>query len=123
MFEVKVISDFSAAHSLREYKGQCEELHGHNWKVEVSVSSLGLDKLGLVIDFRKLKRQLKPILNLLDHKHINKLSYFKKTNPSSENIAKFIYEKLASRIGTEFIMLKVTVWENERSSATYYNEI
>ncbi len=120
MFEVKVIAGFSAAHSLREYKGQCEELHGHNWKVEVTIISGKLNKIGLLVDFRDLKAELKGILELVDHKHLNKLKYFIRINPSSENIAKFIYKKLAaknSRLGKK---LKVTVWENEGSSASYY---
>ena len=120
MFEVRVVSDFSAAHSLREYKGQCEELHGHNWKVEVTAISARLNKIGLVVDFRHLKKELKSVLELLDHKHLNKLSYFVKVNPSSENIAKFIYNKLTIKSAIKPYKLKVTVWENERSSTTYY---
>ncbi len=120
MFKVRVISDFSSAHSLREYKGQCEELHGHNWKVEIAVVSAKLNKIGLVIDFRYLKKELKSVLDLLDHKHLNKLSYFTKVNPSSENIARFIYNKLIGKSGIKSSKLEVTVWENERSSATYY---
>lgn len=120
MFEVKVVSDFSAAHSLREYKGQCEELHGHNWRVEIALTSGRLDSIGLVVDFRQLKAELKSVLEKLDHKHLNKLKCFKKINPSSENIAKFIYEKLIHKKNIPGKKLKVTVWENARSSTSYY---
>ncbi len=122
MFEVRVVYDFSAAHNLREYKGQCEELHGHNWKVEALVASKRLDSIGLVVDFRKLKAALKTILKDLDHKYLNKIKYFSKVNPTSENIAKFIYNKLVLNASISGKRLKVTVWENERSSAAYYEK-
>lgn len=118
MFEIRVISVFSSAHKLRGYKGKCEELHGHNWKVEVFVSSDDLDKIGMVIDFKRLKMALGQILKKLDHSYINDLAYFKKINPTSENIAKYIYQKLAAK--TKSIKVKkVTVWESDTSAASY----
>lgn len=120
MYKVKVISDFSAAHMLRDYKGKCENLHGHNWKVEVSVSSKKLDRLGMVIDFKELKRGLNSVLEELDHKNLNDLPYFKKVNPTSENIAKYIYDKMEDhRPLTIDHCLKVTVWESDTACATY----
>jgi 6-pyruvoyltetrahydropterin/6-carboxytetrahydropterin synthase len=116
MYEVKVISDFSGAHRLRNYKGKCEDLHGHNWKVEVSLGQGSLDETGMVIDFKELKIKLKEVLGLLDHKHLNDLPYFKEINPTSENIAKFIYDKLGLH------SLKITVWETDSSAATYYEK-
>lgn len=123
MYEVAVKSDFSAAHKLRGYGGKCENLHGHNWKIEVVVASAGLDKIGLVIDFKELKEKLAAVLRLLDHKYLNELDYFKKANPTSENIAKFIYDKLNSKIKNQNIgLISATVGETETSYATYRRE-
>ena len=123
MYSVKVEGDFSSAHNLREYKGKCEELHGHNWKVEVVVSSETLDKTGLLVDFTVLKKQLNDVLAPLDHKHLNQIEYFKKVNPTSENIAKYIYTKLiadsSQLIGSNVRIKSVTVWESEKSCAIY----
>jgi len=114
MYEIKVISEFSGAHNLRHYKGKCEDLHGHNWKIEVSVAGDKLDEAGMIVDFRELKAKLNKVLEILDHKLLNDLGFFKKINPTSENIAKYIYDKLG------FNPAKVTVWETDASAATYY---
>jgi len=116
MYTIKVEADFSSAHNLRGYKGKCEELHGHNWKVEAAVSRKKLDKLGMVADFRIVKDELKAILERLDHKYLNDIAYFKKINPTSENIAKYIYDCLKAKTPG---LKSVTVWESENSSATY----
>ncbi len=138
MFQISVDSEFSAAHSLRGYRGRCEELHGHNWKVAVAVAGEKLDKTGMLIDFKQIKSRLNKILQGLDHKHLNALSYFKRinpvrntkasrkenkisngVNPTSENIAKYVYDKLKSKVPS---LKSVTVWESEGSSATYYGK-
>src|SRR5665648_546420 len=98
MYNLKVQGTFSSAHNLRGYKGKCEDLHGHNWIVEVVISSAQLDDIGMVLDFKYLKKKLNVILEQMDHKYLNKLVYFKKINPTSENIAKYIYNKLKSRV-------------------------
>ena len=116
MYSVKVEAYFSSAHNLRGYKGKCESLHGHNWKVEVRVAAIVLDKAGMVMDFKVLKEKLHAILEKLDHKYLNKLTYFKKVNPTSESIACYIYQRLKSHIPN---IKSVTVWENSTSSATY----
>ena len=116
MYSIKIEEDFSSAHNLRGYKGKCEDLHGHNWKVEVVVCREKLDNLGIVLDFKYLKSELKKILEKLDHKHLNNISYFKKVNPTSENIARYIYDQLKLKISDVDL---VTVWESESSSATY----
>jgi 6-pyruvoyltetrahydropterin/6-carboxytetrahydropterin synthase len=116
MYSIKVESHFSAAHNLREYKGKCEELHGHNWKVEVTVGAQTLDAGGMVVDFTLVKAELRKVMEVLDHTYINNIPYFKEVNPTSENIAKYIFDDLKARVpGLRF----VTVWESERSSATY----
>jgi len=117
MFEVNVESNFSAAHRLRGYKGRCENMHGHNWKVKAVVGSQNLDKQGMVMDFTILKKAMNKILTRLDHKVLNDLEYFKKVNPTSENIAKYIYDELKTqRLDVE----RITVWETDTSCATYY---
>jgi 6-pyruvoyltetrahydropterin/6-carboxytetrahydropterin synthase len=117
MYKIKVEGDFSSAHNLRGYKGKCEELHGHNWKVEVALASPKLDKIGMVMDFKFIKERLSKLLDTLDHKYLNNISYFKKVNPTSENIAKYIYDQLKKEIP---VLDYVTVWESDKASATYY---
>ena len=117
MFEVRVSSEFSAAHCLRGYRGKCEQLHGHNWKVEMIVGSSRLDKIGMVADFQQLKKILKSALDKLDHKYLNGLSFFKKVNPTSENIAKHIYNSIKKQIPDG--RLAITVWESEKACASY----
>src|SRR3989338_1026688 len=107
-YSIKVEADFSSAHNLREYRGKCEALHGHNWKVEVAASGEKLDKAGMLLDFRYLKMQLNKLLDKLDHKYLNKIPYFKKLNPTSENIAKYIYDTLKPKVPN---IKSVTVWE------------
>lgn len=116
MYSVKVEADFSAAHNLKGYRGKCEELHGHNWRVEVTVTKNVLDKTGMVLDFKYLKMKLNEVLEKLDHKYLNNISYFKKINPTSENIARYIYDCLKSKIAT---LKSVIIWENSTNSATY----
>ncbi len=120
MFEVSVVMNFSAAHNLKGYQGKCEALHGHNWKVEISLGSGSLDKIGMVEDFTVIREKLKSVLSLLDHKYLNQLSYFKKINPTSENIAKLIYTKMKERLKkSSMALIFVKVWETDNSYATY----
>ena len=120
MFEVSVAMNFSAAHNLKGYQGKCEALHGHNWKVEVILRSDKLDNIGMVEDFSAIKDKLKNILSLFDHKYLNVLPYFKKKNPTSENIAKLIFEKMKEKLkSTQLGISSVKVWETDTSCATY----
>lgn len=127
MFEVRVISHFSAAHYLREYKGKCESLHGHNWKVEAVVVSSTLDSRQMVMDFSDLKHILNDVLSVFDHRCLNDLSCFNERNTTSERIAEYIYRELALRLkdffktrNIEGIALKeVAVWEQDNSCAVY----
>lgn len=122
MFRVKVLSEFAASHHLRNYNGKCENRHGHNWKIEVSCEGPELDDTGLLIDFKILKSKTNEILDELDHFDLNELEPFKVTNPSSENIAKFLYKRLSEdqEIKERAKICEVSVWENDRSRATYY---
>ena len=120
MYELKIISQFSAAHQLREYEGKCENLHGHNWKVEVSVTGNKLGKNGLLIDFKLIKKATENVLGELDHEFLNDLDAFKTANPSSENIARHIFTALSRELNTEDIKVsRVTTWESDSACATY----
>ncbi len=120
MFEAVVSMDFSAAHNLRGYRGKCEALHGHNWKVEVAVAARGLDKIGMVADFGVIKDHLRSVLDELDHRHLNRVGPFGRTNPTSENIARWIFEKMARRIRSARCQVGwVRVWETATNCAVY----
>lgn len=118
MYTVRVQAQFNSAHNLRKYSGKCEDLHGHNWRVELSVRGGKLDDAGMVEDFKELKNVLNDVVSGLDHKHLNTIEYFKKVNPTSENIARYIYEEI-SRERPELDIAEVTVWETDTSSAAY----
>jgi 6-pyruvoyltetrahydropterin/6-carboxytetrahydropterin synthase len=125
MYEVTIIKSFSAAHILAEIGGKCEELHGHNFKVEATVAALDLNSTGLLIDFRILKKWLDEILEDLDHKHLNIIPSFAGINPSAENIAKYIFEKMELKIRTAKAgvnVVRVKIWESENAAVTYIPE-
>ena len=119
MFEIKAESMFSAAHHLLNYEGKCENQHGHNWKVEITVRGTTLDKSNILVDFKVLKRKLNEVLDLIDHKDLNELEYFKNESPSSEMIAKFIFQQMQKDFSCTY---SVSVWETPTSCATYYGE-
>ncbi len=124
MYELKVSSSFSSAHALRGYNGKCENIHGHNWQVEIIVASGILNATGLVIDFKLLKKHLGEIMETLDHKFINDLDFFKEANPSAENIASYIYGELEKITGlskdNNIRIARVNVYETPSSMASYY---
>src|ERR1044072_3092067 len=104
MYEVMVESEFSAAHALRGYQGKCENLHGHNWKVEVYVRGKELDSIGLLVDFKELKIVTKRVMNYLDHQNLNEITPFdNEMNPSSENIARFIFQSVGKEMNNDLI--------------------
>jgi 6-pyruvoyltetrahydropterin/6-carboxytetrahydropterin synthase len=120
MYEIRILSHFSGAHRLRYLHGKCEELHGHNWKIEVSVVSDRLNKEGLVIDFQILKQRVDKVIESLDHTYLNDLPYFSEKESSSENIAKYIFDKLKKELKAYRVTLnKVTAWESETACASY----
>ena len=121
MYKITVSGSFSAAHFLRNYKGKCENLHGHNWKVFVEMEGSKLDDTGLLIDFGIVKTELKAVLELLDHKLINEeVETFEAENPSAENIARYIFEMMKGAVIHPHARMKsVTVFETETNSCTY----
>ncbi|MDY6862503.1 MAG: 6-carboxytetrahydropterin synthase QueD [Thermodesulfobacteriota bacterium] len=121
MFDITIKTDFSSAHSLRNYNGECEEVHGHNFKISVTVSGEELDDVGIAIDFKILKEKTNRIISYLDHKNLNDLAPFKEINPSSENIALYIYKEMDNELKGEKVSIKnVAVWESDSSCAVYY---
>lgn len=116
MYEIKVQASFSAAHNLRDYRGKCENLHGHNWKIEAIFAYKSLDKSGMAVDFKEAKKILKEVVEEFDHSYLNETGIFKKANPTSENMAKYIYDRLARQ---DSHISAVSVWENDNSCATY----
>jgi 6-pyruvoyltetrahydropterin/6-carboxytetrahydropterin synthase len=121
MFEVDIKREFSAAHKLKGYKGNCASLHGHNWTVTVTVKSEKLDKIGIAVDFRKLKTELDSVLAKLDHSNLNDLSIICSPNPTSECIAKFIYDRLSAKLNDNRVKVsKVRIAESKDTGATYY---
>lgn len=120
MYELRVVTQFAAAHQLRDFGGKCENLHGHNWKVEVYVTGDRLEDNGLLIDFRLIKDATKRVLDELDHKFLNELDPFKTMNPSSENIALYIFGSLSQELNNENVKVsKVTAWESDTACASY----
>ena len=119
MYEVRVESHFSAAHALRGYGGNCERLHGHNWNVEVRLATDGLDEHGLAVDFRQAKALLEEVLGGLDHRLLNDLEPFRDENPSTERLARYIFEALSARLPGGVRLTEVTAWETAGCAATY----
>jgi len=120
MYEVTVVRTFSAAHSLRGYRGLCEALHGHNWRVEITAAAAELDKLGMVIDFKELKASVDEVLERLDHRYLNEIPPFDTLNPSSEHLAKFVYEQVAEKIKNDRVRLvRCRIWESDNTYSTY----
>jgi len=123
MFEVSVREDFSAAHRLKGYPGECENVHGHNWIVEAFIRSDRLNDIGVTIDFREIKNALKKILADLDHNDLNRIPPFDRENPSSENIARYVYGKLSEALNSPGIKVsKINVYETADACASYWEE-
>ena len=119
MFELSINGHFSSAHFLREYEGKCRQLHGHTWKVEISVEGMQLNELGMLSDFGELKKKLNHVLSSMDHVCLNEVEFFKENNPTAENITKYIYNRYSEAV-TPLKVKKVRVWESDTTSVTYY---
>lgn len=122
MYRVSVEQHFDAAHYLRGYQGKCEKLHGHRFKVVVSLKAAALNETGLAYDFVELKGHLGEILTQFDHTCLNDVPPFDKLNPSSENIAATVYDQLKGRLPGEVSLSSVEVWESPQSCVTYSPE-
>ncbi len=124
MFQVTVEDTFAAGHFLRNYKGKCENPHGHNYKVRVTLEGRELDKAGLLLDFKDLKDVMKHVIDRLDHQLINEIEPFKVLNPSAENLAKYFYDETNSRLkqttNGRVHVRDVTVYETDTTTATYF---
>ena len=124
MFEVSVKEDFASGHYLRDYKGKCENPHGHNYKVRVTLVGAELDHAGLLLDFKLLKQALQPVIERLDHKMLNEIEPFTSLNPSAKNMAKYFYDEVGHRIAEasqgRVRVKNCTIWETDTSAATYY---
>jgi 6-pyruvoyltetrahydropterin/6-carboxytetrahydropterin synthase len=122
-FEIYVETHFSAAHSLRGYAGDCARVHGHNWIVAVFIKCKELNEIGIGIDFREIKQVVKDLLNNFDHCYLNDLKPFHDLNPTSENIAKYVYKTLGDKINSNAVSVsKVKVSESPNSGAFYWEE-
>lgn len=123
MYELMIEQKFSAAHQLRGYKGKCENIHGHNWKVQIHVLADRLNDIDIAIDFHDLKAMASEVLSALDHAMLNDVFPFTEINPSSENLARWIYDSMAKKVDTEHLRVSaVAVWESDTASATYYED-
>jgi len=120
MFEVSVEQSFAAGHALRNYHGKCENVHGHNYKVRITVAGERLDTTGLLVDFVEVKRLMGTVIDYLDHRFINDLPPFDEINPSAENIAKYFYDRVQEGLNDDGVRIsEVKVWETDTSSAVY----
>ena len=121
MFEVSVEDTFAAGHALRNYRGKCENVHGHNYKVEVTFSGPELDSAGLLVDFVMVKRWMQTVIDRLDHHFLNDVAPFDVLNPSAENMAKYFYEEISAGLGQGALatLRQVRIWETDTTCATY----
>jgi 6-pyruvoyltetrahydropterin/6-carboxytetrahydropterin synthase len=119
-YTLKVVSDFASAHTLRDYPGACSRMHGHNWKVEAEVEASQLNAVGMAIDFKAIRLQVKELTDVLDHRYLNEIEPFDKINPTAENIAAFIFNGLSAALNNEHVRVKaITLWETERACVRY----
>ena len=124
MFQVSVEETFSAGHALRGYRGKCENVHGHNYRVQITLEGPELDQIGLLVDFTHVKRVIRELIQRLDHQFINDLEPFRTVNPSAENIAKYFFEEVSKELQEmpPGAMVKdVVIWETDTASAKYYS--
>ena len=124
MYELSVEREFSSGHYLRNYRGRCENPHGHNYKVCITLAGAELDQAGLLLDFKLLKQVMRPVIDRIDHQMLNDLEPFTTVNPSAENIARYFYDQtnhqLAEMTQGRVRVKECTIWETDTTSATYY---
>jgi 6-pyruvoyltetrahydropterin/6-carboxytetrahydropterin synthase len=126
MYEVTVERGFSSGHYLRNYKGKCENPHGHNYKVRITLAGETLDKAGLLLDFRDLKQVMRPVIDRIDHQMLNDLEPFTEINPSAENLARYFYDETNRQMkeltGGRVRVKDCTIYETDTTTATYYEQ-
>ena len=122
MYELMIRGHFDAAHALHGYPGECRNLHGHTWDIEVIVRGSELDEVGIVYDFKTLKADLAGVLEPLDHAYLNEVPPFDHINPTAENLSRYIYESLMTTVGDAVKVLEVAVWESPVAKITYRPE-
>ena len=119
-YTLTVLTDFAAAHTLRDYPGDCSRMHGHNWKLETQIRATALDEVGMAVDFKDMKRVAREVAGELDHRYLNDLPPFTTVNPTAENIAAHIYRRLSERLNTDTARVSaVTLWETDRACVRY----
>lgn len=120
IYTLKVQTEFSAAHALRGYVGDCARIHGHNWKVEIEITAKQLNEIGLGVDFKDIKRAAREVIDVYEHQYLNEIPPFDTINPTAENIVELFYRQLKSVVNDSVIALKsVTLWETDRASVKY----
>lgn len=119
MYELSIRGHFDAAHALHGYEGECRNLHGHTWDVEVVVAGEHLDDVGIVYDFKTLKEDLAAVLEPLDHVYLNDLTPFDVLNPTAENLARYVFERLSETVASGIRVVEVSVWESPVARLTY----
>ena len=123
MYHLTIKTHFAAAHRLVNYQGDCENLHGHNWKVEVVLRGRELDESGVLVDFKEVKDATREVLKEVDHHYLNDLPFFREHNPSSENIARYLFECLTQRLNNANRWIyRVSAWESADACATFMSE-
>jgi 6-pyruvoyltetrahydropterin/6-carboxytetrahydropterin synthase len=123
MFQVSVEETFSAGHALRGYKGKCENVHGHNYRVQITLEGPQLDNIGLLVDFTRVKQVMREVIKRLDHQFINELEPFTSVNPSAENMAKYFFEEVSSQLKDlppGALVKDVVIWETDTAYAKYW---
>jgi 6-pyruvoyltetrahydropterin/6-carboxytetrahydropterin synthase len=122
-YQLKVVTEFASAHTLRGYPGACSRMHGHNWKLELEVISRALDDIGMAVDFKKMKTAAREVGDELDHRYLNDLAPFQTLNPTAENIAAYMFREIAARLNNDTIQVSaVTLWETDRACVRYSEE-
>jgi len=122
-YQLKVVTEFASAHTLKGYHGACSRMHGHNWKVELEAIATSLDEVGMGIDFKKMKNAANEVGDEMDHRYLNDLEPFTEINPTAENIAAYMYREISKRLNSESITVSaVTLWETDRACVRYSEE-
>jgi len=122
LYKIFVETHFAASHQLHGYQGACKALHGHTWKIRVEVKTDQVDEIGISVDFKELKSDIRSIIDRLDHHHINEIPPFDKMNPTAENLSRYIYEEVQKTLPSHVGMSKVTVWESSNYAISYSEE-